>query len=636
MTKKAEKNKIDEAKRMMEKLYQTDELPEKLRQDYKMMSCLRFGESRQVYLLEQKDTKHKLILKCESGKNADILKGEYKTLKDINESFAPKVYMCFSEENRTYLLREYIDGETIEQHIERQGTYDKKEALLVMLEICRIVEKLHKHSPAIIHRDIKPQNVVITKDGNYKFIDWETAREYKTGEEWDTVFMGTRITAAPEQFGYQQTSARTDIYSLGILFLYLLTGNVKSEGKAWNSLPSEIRRTIKKCISFAPKDRYSDMGALIRELKALLKFSCRVKTLWLWAVTITVVCSVVASVCFLPVRQPKENTDAVKFENPQLEQAVRLSLGKSEHEEISASELQGVTTLILCDDQVFSSWEAHEQYHGNYWFEFDGRNKRESTVDLDDLKHMPNINTLVLDNQGLTDLSCLAGLPIERLSLIKNNITDIAPIADNPSLEILDISYNPLENIDALEQADNLREVNFNETAIHNIDALNKEKINSLNICYTQLEDLSEVTQFKNLEKLYVSGADRSEIEMINTMKNLQLLGLFDSDIKKLSEVSGLSNLYCLDVGSSKQLEDLSGLEHFPKLSYLGIAGTRVTDLSIISKTGQLEMLDIVGTPVTELAPALTSKKLKVLFIDSGKEEYVNSLETDIEIIVVE
>ncbi|MCM1209566.1 MAG: protein kinase, partial [Ruminococcus sp.] len=598
MTTETEKNKIDEAKRMMEQLYQTDELPEKLRQDYKMMSCLRFGDSRQVYLLEQKDTKHKFILKCESGKNAGILKGEYKTLKDINESFAPKVYMCFSEENRTYLLREYIDGETIEQHIEKQGTYDKKEALSVMLEICRIVEKLHKYSPAIIHRDIKPQNVVITKDGSYKFIDWETAREYKTGEEWDTVFMGTRITAAPEQFGYQQTSVRTDIYSLGILFLYLLTGNVKSEGKEWNSLPSEIRRTIKKCISFDPKDRYSDMGALIRELKTLLKFSCRVKTLCLWAVTITVAVSVIASVCFLSVRQPKENTDAVKFENPQLEQAVRLSLGKSEQEEISASELQGVTTLILCDDQVFSSWEEHEQYHGNYWFEFDGRNKRESAVCLDDLKRMPNINTLVLDNQGLTDLSCLAGLPIERLSLIKNNITDIAPIADNPSLEILDISYNPLENIDALEQADNLREVNFNETAIHNIDVLNKEKINSLNICYTQLEDLSEVTQFKNLEKLYVSGADVKEIEMINTMKNLQLLGLFDSDIKKLSEVSGLSNLYCLDVGSSKQLEDLSGLDNFPQLSYLGIAGTRVTDLSIISKTGQLEMLDIVGTPV--------------------------------------
>ncbi len=636
MTKKTGKSKMEEAKRMMEEMYQSDGLPEKLRQGYNILSCLRFDVSRQVYLLEQKDTHNKFILKCENGKNAGVLKGEYKTLKEINESFAPKAYMCFSEENRTYLMREYIDGETIEQHIERQGAYDKEEALSVMLEICRIVDKLHGYSPAIIHRDIKPQNVVITKDGSCKFIDWETAREYKTGEEWDTVFMGTRITAAPEQFGYQQTSVRTDIYSLGILFLYLLTGNVKSEGKEWNSLPPEIRRTIKKCISFDPKDRYSHVGALIRELKTLSRFSCRFKTLYFRIITVAAVFSMFVFGLLFHFTKREDSADIVKFENQQIELAVRQSLGKSENEEITPAELEKVTTLILCDDKIFSSWEAHQEYHDNYWFEFNSRDKRDSAACMDDIKRMPNIKTLVLDNQGLTDLSCLEGLPIERLSLKKNYITDIEPIADNPSLEILHISYNPLENIDALEKTVNLREVNFNETSIHNTDALNKEKIKSLDICFTRIEDLSGVTEFKNLEKLYVSNADTEEIKIINTMTGLQLLGLYESEIKKLSELSGLNNLYCLDCGASVQLEDLSGLESFHHLSYLGIAGTNVTDLSMITHADGLEMLDIAGTPVTELSPILDCKRLKVVFIDSGKEEYINSLKADVEVIVVE
>lgn len=635
MTKKTGESKMDEAKRMLEEMFQSEELPEQIRQDYKILSCLRFDASRQVYLLEQKDTENKFILKCEAGKNADILKGEYKTLKDINEGFAPKVYMCFSEENRTYLMREYIDGETIEQHIERQGVYEKKEALSAMLEICRMIERLHKHSPAIIHRDIKPQNIVITKDGSYKLIDWETARQYKTGGEWDTVFMGTRITAAPKQFGYQQTSVRTDIYSLGILFLYLLTGNVRCEGKEWNSLPSEIRRTVKKCISFDPEDRYSDMGAFIRELKTLSGFSCRFKILCFRIFIITAVFFMIGLGFLIHFRQAEERSDLVKFKNQQIETAVRQSLGKSENEEITPSELEGVTTLILCDDQIFLSWEAHQEYHDNYWFEFDSQNKRDSAACLDDLKLMPNIKTLVLDNQGLTDLSCLEGLPIERLSLKMNNITDIEPIADNPSLELLDLSYNPLENIDVLEQAENLREVKFNETSIHNIDALNKEKIKSLDICFTRIEDLSEVTKFKNLEKLFVSNADAEEIKMINTMKKLQLLGLYESEIKKLSELSALSNLYCLDVGASAQLEDLSGLENFRQLSYLGIADTNVTDLSLVSHADQLEMLDITGTPLTDFSFLLDCKRLKTIFLDSEKEEYVNSLGADFEIIVV-
>ncbi len=82
------------------------------------------------------------------------------------------------------------------------------------VELCRLLDQLHRMEPPVIHRDIKPENILLSPEGKPCLIDFDIARSYKAGQDSDTTFMGTRRTAAPEQYGYAQTDGRTDLYAL--------------------------------------------------------------------------------------------------------------------------------------------------------------------------------------------------------------------------------------------------------------------------------------------------------------------------------------------------------------------------------------------------------------------------------------
>lgn len=121
-----------------------------------------------------------------------------------------------------------------------------------------IAGQLHGCDPPVIHRDLKPQNIVLTPEGNLFLIDLGTVRAYREGVSHDTEFIGTRETAAPEQYGYRQTDCRTDIYALGVIYLYLLTGSMELlNTKALSQVPDDCRSIIEKCTRMEPKERYA-------------------------------------------------------------------------------------------------------------------------------------------------------------------------------------------------------------------------------------------------------------------------------------------------------------------------------------------------------------------------------------------
>ena len=126
-----------------------------------------------------------------------------------------------------------------------------------------MVGQFHQQKPSMIHRDIKPQNIVITKEKNLFLIDMGTVREYKEDIRQDTVFVGTKPTAAPEQYGYRQTDGRADIYALGVLYLFLLTGSLDVQcPKNWELLDEHVCAVIWKCTKMDPDDRYQSCEEL--------------------------------------------------------------------------------------------------------------------------------------------------------------------------------------------------------------------------------------------------------------------------------------------------------------------------------------------------------------------------------------
>lgn len=620
----------------MQQVYQEDVLPSRLSQDYQILSCLKYTETKRVYLLEEIKSSQRCILKWGSGREGERLQKEFATLTSMEAAFLPKVFSCFIEEGVTYLLREYIAGETLEQRIDRAGVYSPAQAITVMLDICCCVRMMHTHIPPFVHRDIKPQNILVTADGNYKFIDMDTVREYKEDGSCDTVCLGTRETAAPEQFGYQQSSVRSDIYSLGILFLYLLTGCYSTACSEWKVLPAPIRKTIRKCLAFDPESRYASVMALYRELKSLKRFSkCRQTVALQASISLLLI---VAAALMLVHRMTVHRyyNQSVSFQNPQIEAAVRETLGFDENTPITQADLEGVTTLILCGDRTFQSWEEHEEYHGTYFSEFDNEVKVMTPAELSDLQYLPNLHTVVLDNQGIESLSVLQGLSLRRLSLEKNNIMSLEGIEENSKLTSLDIRKNPISDIEALAAITGLQQLDISETTVGSMDVLKDLPLTSLKCSDTNITDYSPLVSMNKLTCLQVSGVDSETIAQINTLTNLKILGLFESDLTSLEELSDMKGLECIDITFCYRMNSLSGVDNFPKLNYLGIASTEITDISSVAAISQLHMLDITDAPIDDLTPIEECGRLRMVFIDSRKEAGIQQLHMreTVEIIV--
>src|SRR6266704_2200175 len=153
-------------------------------------------------------------------------KREALLLAGLTHPNLPSIYDHFSEAGRWYLVMDFIEGETLEERLnkEPEGRLSVEEAQRIGIQLCTVLGYLHGRQPPIIFRDLKPANIMMTPDGHLYLIDFGIARHFKPGQAKDTIAFGSPGYAAPEQYGKAQTTARSDIYSLGANLHQLLTG----------------------------------------------------------------------------------------------------------------------------------------------------------------------------------------------------------------------------------------------------------------------------------------------------------------------------------------------------------------------------------------------------------------------------
>ena len=140
-------------------------------------------------------------------------KGVFKELQKIDNIGIPKVYEVIEDEMILYVIEEFINGKTLEE-IQGEGVLSEDRVIEYGIKICEI-----------IHRDIKPSNIIVDNNGIVKLIDFDVSRIHKSDENRDTQILGTEGYASPEQFGFNQTDSRSDIYSIGVLMNVLTTEN---------------------------------------------------------------------------------------------------------------------------------------------------------------------------------------------------------------------------------------------------------------------------------------------------------------------------------------------------------------------------------------------------------------------------
>lgn len=256
------------------------EFPAFLAERYLCESCLKWNEEESTWLCRDRRSQAFVLIKTAAEQTAvRCLRNEYALLRLIADDASPAARafprpIDLAEEpgGLVALVREHIPGRTLESLVEAPASrpgLTPETAVRMMLDVLDQLRFLHQLHPPVIHRDIKPQNVVVDPLGRCHLIDLGASRMSRDDADSDTVVMGTRLTSPPEQYGYQSTDARSDIYSTGVLLRYCLTGAYDDSEDA--SLPPALRRVVRKATRFDPKDRYQQVSAFQKDLRAVQK-----------------------------------------------------------------------------------------------------------------------------------------------------------------------------------------------------------------------------------------------------------------------------------------------------------------------------------------------------------------------------
>jgi tetratricopeptide (TPR) repeat protein len=191
----------------------------------------------------------------------------------------PRIYDNFTEDERSYLVMDFIEGQTLEDYLEKRGggPLPLEQVLKWGIELCDVLSYLHEHQPPIIFRDLKPSNVMLDKREHIFLIDFGIARLFKPGKLHDTVALGSPGYAAPEQYGKSQSTPRSDIYSLGALLHYLLTGVDPSEQPFFfrpasqlnPAVPQELETLLRQMLEMDVERRPASMHVVADTLRQI-------------------------------------------------------------------------------------------------------------------------------------------------------------------------------------------------------------------------------------------------------------------------------------------------------------------------------------------------------------------------------
>lgn len=579
-------------------------LPVDAKPELELLEQLQTSDKTPLYILYDRVCRRKLLLK--SGERS-VIENEAEMLERFAGDGVPSVYSCSVECDNGYLFRRFIEGKSLREHLDENGTFSAKKAVQIGVEVCNILSRLHSAEPPVIHRDIKTDNILLTPDGDVYIIDFGIAREYDDAVERDTHVRGTPVTSPPEQFGYTQTDERSDIYAVGVMLNELVTGSVKIDTAG---LPKKLARIIRRCTEFSPDKRYKNAMELKDELIKLYRPK---RAPYAVAAVVALVAALTFAMPKISAALPEQHVDeqakggtfaedgSYIFADSAVEVEVRNILGK-ETESITKADLESISEIKLVGRARNLMWDELI-VHGHELYTLDERSNLYGSISvLDDLANMPNLREVILCNQRINDISPLAGSSIRYLSLHGNTIEDISALADCPALERLDISSNPIADISPIAGLYRIYSLNIGATDIKSLDViaglsgLQRLEVHDCSL----LEDTSALKELKGLTFLSMRPVSAEEIDIIAGMTTLENLYMWHAyDLTDLHWLGALKKLRYLGLDAGG-LNSLDGIDNFQQLYSLSFRYDHVTDISLLKNIQSLGVICISDNPIDD------------------------------------
>lgn len=603
---------------MKENKIWNDYLPEDMQEHWTVYECLKESEDSSTFLVKETATGILCVLKWGRNRQAEFLRNEMEIMKKMADrklSGIPKAYRIFEENGEVYLVREYIEGMSLAQMVLQKGGISEAEICRISRKICQTAEQFQNPDEPMIHRDIKPENIVVTPGGEVVFIDFGTMRSYKKDGSRDTFVVGTRGTAAPEQYGYTQTDQRTDVYAIGQTMLYMVSESYEMNQLSECAVSRRMKKIIEKACSFEPDKRYGDAAQLRRAVE-----KCQANNRKKVYKKAGAVFGLIAAGYILAIFSPdgtvienkrietaeqsaaEEQIQAeITFREELIEEAVRKELGLSKTDKITASMLENVRKLRIVGKEILDDEDT-------FWGEghhVDGKDSsfgsvRGNITDLSDLAQMVNLEELALCNQKIEDISGLKELPLKKLYLSKNMITDFSVLLNLIDLDTLCIMENPAENLSVIGECTGILRLNIQGMNLTDIDFLKNLSLDYLDMSNMEVENniFEPLTEMKKLDTLCMCDVNEAAAETLSQMSTLKALFMWgDSTIlENLKPLKGMTQLETL--AFTTQISSLEGIEQFPSLNFLSVSFSLVKDLSPVTGAKNLQVIDISNADI--------------------------------------
>ena len=633
---------------MKENKIWNDYLPEDMQEHWTVYECLKESEDSSTFLVKETATGILCVLKWGRNRQAEFLRNEMEIMKKMADrklSGIPKAYRIFEENGEVYLVREYIEGMSLAQMVLQKGGISEAEICRISRKICQTAEQFQNPDEPMIHRDIKPENIVVTPGGEVVFIDFGTMRSYKKDGSRDTFVVGTRGTAAPEQYGYTQTDQRTDVYAIGQTMLYMVSESYEMNQLSECAVSRRMKKIIEKACSFEPDKRYGDAAQLRRAVE-----KCQANNRKKVYKKAGAVFGLIAAGYILAIFSPdgtvienkrietaeqsaaEEQIQAeITFREELIEEAVRKELGLSKTDKITASMLENVRKLRIVGKEILDDEDT-------FWGEghhVDGKDSsfgsvRGNITDLSDLAQMVNLEELALCNQKIEDISGLKELPLKKLYLSKNMITDFSVLLDLIDLDTLCIMENPAENLSVIGECIGILRLNIQGMNLKDIDFLKNLSLDYLDMSNVEVENniFEPLTEMKKLDTLCMCDVNEAAAETLSQMSTLKALFMWgDSTIlENLKPLKGMTQLETL--AFTTQISSLEGIEQFPSLNFLSVNFSLVKDLSPVTGAKNLQVIDISNADIKNFEPLFGHSGLTEVHCTEEQKEEIMKIDS--------
>lgn len=633
---------------MKENKIWNDYLPEDMQEHWTVYECLKESEDSSTFLVKETATGILCVLKWGRNRQAEFLRNEMEIMEKMADrklSGIPKTYRIFEENGEVYLVREYIEGMSLAQMVLQKGGISEAEICRISRKICQTAEQFQNPDEPMIHRDIKPENIVVTPGGEVVFIDFGTMRSYKKDGSRDTFVVGTRGTAAPEQYGYTQTDQRTDVYAIGQTMLYMVSESYEMNQLSECAVSRRMKKIIEKACSFEPDKRYGDAAQLRRAVE-----KCQANNRKKVYKKAGAVFGLIAAGYILAIFSPdgtvienkrietaeqsaaEEQIQAeIIFREELIEEAVRKELGLSKTDKITASMLENVRKLRIVGKEILDDEDT-------FWGEgrhVDGKDSsfgsvRGNITDLSDLAQMVNLEELALCNQKIEDISGLKELPLKKLYLSKNMITDFSVLLNLIDLDTLCIMENPAENLSVIGECTGILRLNIQGMNLTDIDFLKNLSLDYLDMSNMEVENniFELLTEMKKLDTLCMCDVNEAAAETLSQMSTLKALFMWgDSTIlENLKPLKGMTQLETL--AFTTQISSLEGIEQFPSLNFLSVSFSLVKDLSPVTGAKNLQVIDISNADIKNFEPLFGHSGLTEVHCTEEQKEEIMKIDS--------